>query len=290
MTDVGDRDDQPEARTVLFAVDRVVKILCRLSVDRDELERAQVLPAGEVSRARRMREFWRDLDLYAGIGRLTEHLHDAADRLGVAVGLRGQLGDHHLPGLRTGGVLRSDEDVLADAALGGLDEKKLALAVQPPHDAAVGALDHLHDLAFPASAPVQARLAHHDAVAVQDLAHLVRVEVQVVAGLRDHEAVAVGMPFDASADQIELGRDEDRALAIAQDLAVALHRGHTPLERVALRGPDREPARELFIGERDAGFGERLQDELAARDRRFVAGRFTLGVRVRRACNAALLH
>src|SRR6059036_2578419 len=81
--------------------------------------------------------FRSDLDLYAGIGGFTEHLDDAADRLGVAVRLRGQLGDHNLPGLRTGGVLRSDEDALADAPLGRLDEKKLALAVQAPHDAAV---------------------------------------------------------------------------------------------------------------------------------------------------------
>ncbi len=308
MTDVGDRDDEAKALARFLTVDGVVEILCRLAVDRDEIERAQILPAGKVSGARRIGEFGRerlrlrrelerqgvlsqrDLDLYAGIGGFTEHLNDAADRLGVAVRLRGQLGDHDLPGPRTGGVLRSDEDALADAPLGRLDEKKLALAVQPPNDAAICALDDLHDLAFPAAAPVQPRLAHHHAVAVQDLAHLVRVQVQVVAVLRDHEAVAVGMPFDASADEIELGRDEDRALAIAQNLTFTLHRRDAPLERVALPRPDREPARELFVGERDAGFGERLQDELAARDRVLVARRLAFEMRVGAPRNAALLH
>jgi hypothetical protein len=142
------------------------------------------------------------------------------------------------------------------------------------------ALDHLDDRAFPASAPVGARRSHHDAVAVQDFSHFLLAEVEIVSTLDDGETVAVGMPLDARCDEIELGGDENRALAVAQNLAVALHRRHAPFERLALVRPDREPARELFVGERNARLGERLQHEFAASDRSFVARRFAFAVRV----------
>ena len=125
---------------------------------------------------------------------------------------------------------------------------------------------------------------------MEDFSHLVRAEVQIRALLGDHEAVAVGMALDASGDEIELGRDQDRALAIAQDLALAFHRAQTLDERIALLRLDREALRELFVGERHAGFGERSQSELAARDRMFVARCFAFAMRVVCACDVALFH
>ena len=232
----------------------------------------------------------RDLDFDSGIRRLPQHLDHAADRLSAAIGLYGQFGDDDLAGSRVACVLGRDEDGLADAPLGGLDEQEPAFTVQAPHHAVVDAFDHLDDRPFPAAAPVHARLAHHHAIAVEDFSHLVRAEVQVLALLGDHEAVAVGMTLDTSGDEIELGGDQDRALAIAQDLTVALHRAQTLHERVALLRIDRKALRELLVGERDAGFGERPQNELATRNRMLVARRFAFAMRVGCAHDAALFH
>ena len=98
------------------------------------------------------------------------------------------------------------------------------------------------------------------------------------------------MALDAPGDEIELGGDQDRALAIAQDLAPAFHRPETLRERIALLRLDREALGELFVGERHAGFSERSQNELAARDRMLVARRFALAMRVGCARDVALFH
>ncbi len=232
----------------------------------------------------------RDLDLDSGIGGLPQHLDHASDRLGVAVGLRGEFRDHNLPCPRIPRVLGRDEDGLADAPLGGLNEEELAFTDQAPHHSRVHALDHFDDRPLTAAAPVHARLAHHYAIAMQDFSHLVRTEVQILALLGDHETVAVGMPLDAPLDQIELRGDQDCALAIAQDLPVAFHGAQTPLERFALGCLDGEPPRELFVGERDAGLRQRLQNELAARNRMLVARRFAFAMRVGCTCDVALFH
>ncbi len=64
----------------------------------------------------------RNLDLDPGIGGLPQHLDNAADRLGTAVGLHGQFGDDDLTHPRIAGILRRDKDGLADAPLRGLNE------------------------------------------------------------------------------------------------------------------------------------------------------------------------
>ncbi len=295
---IRDGNDQAEPSARLFAVHGVVEIPGRFAVDGDELERSQILPAGEVARTRHGRKpsrerlglrrelEWqlvfpeRDLDLDSGIGGLAEHFDHAPYRLRVAVGLRGQFRHDDLAGPRISRIFRRDKDGLADAPLGGLNEEKFALADQAPHHPGVRARYHLDDRRFAAAATVHARLAHHHDVAVKNLAHFVRTEIKIFALLGNHEAVAVGMPLDAPLDQIELGGDQDRALAIAQDLAVALHRAQAPLERIALLGLDGEPLREFSIGERDAGLRERLHDELAARNRMLVARGFAFAMRV----------
>src|SRR5262249_7307658 len=192
----------------------------------------------------------------------------------------GQLGDHHLPGARSRGVLGRNVDVLADAPLRGLDEQDPVLAPQPPDDARVDALDYLDDFPLGASALVHARLAHHDAVAVQHLAHFVRAEIEILALVGNDEAVSIGMPFDAAGDEMELRRDQDRALAVAQDLRLALHRGNAALEGFALVARDRQALGEFGIAHRHARFGERLQDQLAARYGILVARCLPLSVRI----------
>ena len=301
MADVGDRDDQPEPFARLLAIHRVVEVPRRLAVDGDEVDPAQVLAACEVAFARRLRIFRgellgglgelerqvvlpeRDLDLDTGIGGVPEDLHDPPDRLGATVGLGGQLGDHHLPGARAAGVLRRDVDVLADAPFRRLDEENPALAAQAPDDPRVDPLDHLDDLRLGAAAIVHARSANRDAVAVEHLAHLVRRQVQVLALVGDHETVSVGMAFHAPGDQVQLLRDQDRALAVAHDLGLALHRREAALERLALVARDRQALGELGVAQRHARLRKRLQNELAACYGIFVAGRLPFPVGIERA-------
>ncbi len=147
VADVGDRHHEPEAFSRLFAVHGVVEVFRRLSVDGDEGERPQILPAGKIALLRFLREARserlrprgeserqgvlpeRDLDLDSGVGGVTQDLDDATDRRIVPVGLRRQLGDHDLPRSGAPCVLQSDEDILADAPLGRLNEQDPLLLV-----------------------------------------------------------------------------------------------------------------------------------------------------------------
>ena len=118
VTHVGDRDDHLPAATRAFAMHRVVVVARVLAVDRDELDAAQVLPAGNRAlrdaatvRARlgqrAVRELERqavrvdgDLRFHAGRAVLPDQARDPPDGLRAAAGLLCQLDDDDLPGLR----------------------------------------------------------------------------------------------------------------------------------------------------------------------------------------------
>jgi hypothetical protein len=69
---------------------------------------------------------------------------------------------------------------------------------------------------------------------MEHLVHFRGAEEQVGAAVvRDEEAEAVGVTLDGPADEVELGGDAELALAIHQELAVALHRVDAAEERVA---------------------------------------------------------
>ena len=74
------------------------------------------------------------------------------------------------------------------------------------------------------------------------------------------------MPDDAPLDEPRFLGDEDRAMAIAHDLAIALHGIEPPLETQALVGClHAEAPGELFLG--DGTFaGKRFEHLLALRD------------------------
>jgi hypothetical protein len=60
---------------------------------------------------------------------------------------------------------------------------------------------------------------------VQHLVHLRLAEEEIGAAVvRDEEAVAVRMPLHGAGDEIELRGDAELALAIDEELAIALHR------------------------------------------------------------------
>src|SRR5262249_8311862 len=111
--------------------------------------------------------------------------------------------------------------------------------------------------------------------------------IQVVAFFRDQEAVSVRMALHFPRDEVELGRDKKRALAVAQDLAVALHRGNAPRKRDAILPPDADPPLQLAVGERHARLRERFKNIFAARDGILVAPGFALAMRIFSAKTAA---
>jgi hypothetical protein len=88
--------------------------------------------------------------------------------------------------------------------------------------------------------------------------------------------------------EVELRDDAELALAVDEQLAVALERGDAGIEEMLLPARDVEPRSDLGRRERHAGFRERAQDRLARRPRvRNVGPAVTrIGARIRRGAPA----
>ena len=225
----------------------------------------------------------RDLDLHARVAEVAEHLDDAADRLDVQPGLYNELGGDDLSGFRAARGARLDHDVVLDPAVRSGHEGDAALDVQPPDDAGVCPLDDLDDPAFAAAPAVDPRRPHEHGVPVHHLAHLARGEIQVCAAVvGDHESVPVRMRLHPSADYVDLAGDENRALAVAQDLALALHRPEATGECLPLLATHAEQPGEPPLVDGNRLLLERPQDELAARQRLGIAFGFARALRIRR--------
>ena len=289
VRDVGDGDDQAVALALALAIHRVVEVLGGLAVDGDQRQLGEVLAPGPVLLAHHVGQLarlrlglgrelvgqvvlaQRDLDLHAGVGVVAEHLDDAADRLGELGGLLDQLDGDDLPGLGLLAPARGDQDVLRQAAVLGHDDHHAVLVDHAADDAAVGAFEHLDQLAFGTAAAVLAGDAHDHAVAVQQLAHLLGAEEDVgLTVVATQEAEAVGVTLDAALDEVGLGRQQVGIAAVAHDLAIALHRAQATVEEVELVRRDVECGGELGEGHRHAALGEDLQHVFAAGQRVFV--------------------
>ena len=299
---VGDRHHEAKALPGPLAVDRVVEILGRLAVDRHQRQRPEILAAlqirtphrarqsrGELFRRRRELErqlvlAQRDLDLHARVAEVAEDLDHPADRLDVQPGLDDELRGDDLARLRAAGRAGLDHDVVLDPAVRGGHERDATLGVEPSDDAPVRPLDDLDDPALAAATAVDARRTHEHGVAVHHLAHLPGREIQIrptVVG--HHESVSVRMRLDPAAHHVDLACDEDCGLAIAEDLAVALHRPETAREGVRLLAAHAEELGEPPLVDRNRLLLERLQDELAAWQRLGVALGLARALRIGRA-------
>ena len=178
-------------------------------------------------------------------------------------------------------VLGRHQNVLVDAAVLRNQKADTAFEVVAADDELVDVLQHLDDLRLAPPAPVEARHAHHHAVAVQHPVHFLGRQIEIVAALfRHHEAEAVRMAFDAALDQVELVRQAQLALAVEHQLAVALHRAQTALEQVALGLGDFQLRGKGVGVDRTACLGQQLQDVFAAWQRRLVAFDLTLVERI----------
>ena len=289
VRDVGDGDDQAVALALALAIHGIVEVLGGLAVDGDQRQLGEILAPGPVLLAHHVRELarlrlglgrelvgqivlaQRDLDLHAGIGVVAEHLDDAADRLGELGRLLDQFHGDDLPGLGLLAPARGDQDVLRQATVLGHHDHHAVLVDDAADDAAVGALQHLDQLAFGTAAAVLAGDAHDHAVAVQQLAHLLGAEEDVgLAVVAAQEAEAVGMALDAAFDEVGLGRQQVGVAAVADDLTVALHRAQTAVEMVEFVRRNVERTGELGERQRHAAFGEDLQHVFAAWQRVFV--------------------
>ena len=125
----------------------------------------------------------------------------------------------------------------------------------------IRARQHVDDLSLGPAAAIHARAPRRRAIAVQHLVHLRLAQEEVGAAIVGNEkAVAVGMPLHRAGDEVELRGDAKLALAVHQQLAVALHRGDASQERVARALVDRHRPRELGRRHRHARRFQRLEN------------------------------
>ena len=148
-------------------------------------------------------------------------------------------------------------------------------------DPRIGALGDLDDAAFRPPLAVDAGDPHQGAVAMQHLAHLVLFEKDVGrAVIGNQEAVAVRMPLNLSRRQAGPFRQDVGALAVAHQLAFALHGAEPALEHLALAVGDVEQLGEFGKRQRPAFIGQHLRNVLPRRQRGFVTRQFALVERV----------
>jgi hypothetical protein len=155
----------------------------------------------------------------------------------------------------------------------GDEEGHAVLDEEPARPPSVGALEHLDDRAFERvrGGPTPVTRASTD-VAVQRLVHLLRPEEEVAIGLPVVPACRLGLEESdnhrggrsPALDEPGLVGDEDRAAAVAHDLAFALHRGEAAREAIpAERSSIPSAWRASRSLERNAPLRESLRGSLA---------------------------
>ncbi len=286
MRDIGDRHDQAEAVAVGFAPHRVIEILGVLAIDGDQRECAQVEPLEDVGllhverhRGRLGQDLRRKLvrDLMCMDRRfhrqrrcqlVTKHRQHLADRRAMLVLRLGDLDHDQLAMLCVLACVLRDHHVALDALVVGHDIGDAGLFGVATKQAIEPALQHLDDRAFLATAAIDTGDTGQHAIAMGDLAHLVRRQEQVIAAtIRTQEAESVRIGNDGARHQVgALCRYEPTA-PILQQLAVAQHRLQPLLQCLeAVR------RRKLQFLRQPVGIhwpvmrGQDLQDHLAAGD------------------------
>src|SRR4051812_511567 len=106
----------------------------------------------------------RDLDFHARVGIVAQNFDYAGDGLRMTCGLRDDLGNDDLPGLRRVRIARRHEKLLADAPVLRHHEEDALLVAQTADDAMVDMLEHLDDFGLRAAAAIESNLADGDAV------------------------------------------------------------------------------------------------------------------------------
>ncbi len=220
VADVGDRHDHPPAAARPIAEDRIVVVARILPVDGDEFDPAQVFAPGD-RRLRNPRAVGaglgedlvgegvgqavrvdRDLGLHARGAVHAEQPGHASDRLRVPAGLLRDLDDDDLAGLGPAELRLRHQHAMRDARIVRGQVGDARLDVQPAHHLARAPLQHLDDRALRLALEMGTLDAHGRAITVEDLAHLLRRQVDGGRGIVGKQpAVAVALRLDRAHHQ-----------------------------------------------------------------------------------------
>ncbi len=259
VRNIGDRHHQaplapPLAAGDRLAVDSVVKVARIFAVDRHQRHVAQIDAAFAITGADRVRQFagdgqgdfgedmrhgkfsHRNFYFHSWIVDRAQHFDHAADRLHVALRLLHDLHHDHLTVFRAERRARRHQHVVRHALVFRHHDRDAALVEQAADQAIGPVLDHLDDFAFGPAAPVLPRLAREHAIAMQNLAHFMFGQHQVLAAvIADQEAVAFAMTLHLARQQVGARGDQQEAGAIAHDAASQFQLGDVLFELSALR-------------------------------------------------------
>ena len=291
----------PPPQGALLAIHRVVEIPGVLTVYGDEGQLAQIHPVLLVllqrlrlQRARRVYHgigplpgdavgAYRHVDLHAGVQVLAKNLGNAPLGAQPVGGVVGDLGRDDLAGARLALLPGRNQDLVIDAAVLGNDKADPTLLLVAAHHALVRPGQHFHDLAFLATAAIDASDLHQHLVAIEHPVHLPGAEVDILPASQGHgKAITVAVSLHPAVQQVHLVHQPVVAAAIDHELAVALH-GPQPLaQRVQVSGVGQaqSPGDTLVI-QGAVGLMQQVQDDLAAGDgvvvKRRLAGSMGVG-------------
>jgi hypothetical protein len=213
--------------------DRVVEIARVLAIDGHDFPIAKVGAAGEVFLFDRRADAPRfvdgllrvlvgnavfaknDFGVNARVVDVAEHLDDAAGRPARRCRPARHLHGDHLSRFGVAGLIARDDDVRRQPFVERRDEpQSRRIDLVPPDDRDRRSLEHLDDAAFSAAVFTIALDAHHDAIAVQRLLHVVRRDENILLqsfdrAFRHHEADPGRMAVELADDQVHaIGQPE----------------------------------------------------------------------------------
>ena len=129
--------------------------------------------------------------------------------------------------------------------------------------------EHLDDASLGSTATIRAGDADQHFVAVEHLAHLPGMQVQVFRVIvRNQKSIAIAICLHRATHKIHARDEPPRVATVADQLPVASHRFETPPERRALLiAIDSERIRKLVECHRHTVCAQRLHDIVTAGDR-----------------------
>jgi hypothetical protein len=115
------------------------------------------------------------------------------------------------------------------------DESQPAFAHIAPNDLAAVSFEYFNQGSFRSATMILALDANGDAIAMDDLAHLSRGQIDVfIAFVRHNKSIAVAMGYDPTRYYIESRHQTVVATPIRNNLAIPDHRLQAPAHRVLL--------------------------------------------------------
>ncbi len=166
-------------------------------------------------------------------------------------------------------------DILVDAPIVGHHESNAAFQEEAPDYLLVLTLQHLHERRLAAPARIDARDAHHHAVAVQQAAHLPWREKQVIGSiLRLEKSETIGVTHNTSAHEVGFVQQAVPAATISDYLPITFHRTQPALQCGQVLGLGHlQLCGDGLQGKRHPAVCQMLHDELATRNGALVLRR-----------------